>query len=264
MNAPCRLVADYDLLDPDDPGHASRIEAFVAGHPEGTPFHRPAWLGAVARGSGNRALVLAAMRGGALTAMLPLVEVRSRLFGPALVSSGFGVGGGVLTIHPDEGASLFALAEEQAVRLGCPTIELRGGPLPVGRKGWTLRSDSHCGYTGDLAADDEAQLLQVPRKQRAELRKGLSADLAVSIGSGPRDRAAHYTVYAESVRNLGTPVFPKRLFAEVLDAFGDQADILTVWHQGSPVASVLSLYHGAAVMPYWGGRDCGSAGLAGE
>lgn len=261
MNAPCRLVADYDLLDPDDPGHASRIEAFVAGHPEGTPFHRPAWLGAVARGSGNRALVLAAMRGGALTAMLPLVEVRSRLFGPALVSSGFGVGGGVLTIHPDEGASLFALAEEQAVRLGCPTIELRGGPLPVGRKGWTLRSDSHCGYTGDLAADDEAQLLQVPRKQRAELRKGLSADLAVSIGSGPRDRAAHYTVYAESVRNLGTPVFPKRLFAEVLDAFGDQADILTVWHQGSPVASVLSLYHGAAVMPYWGGGTAAARAL---
>ena len=55
------------------------------------------------------------------------------------------------------------------------------------------------------------------------------------------------------MRNLGTPVFPRSLFDAVLDAFGDDADILTVRHEGTPVASVLSLYHGGAVMPYWGG-----------
>ena len=66
-------------------------------------------------------------------------------------------------------------------------------------------------------------------------------------------RAAHYAVYAESVRNLGTPVFPKALFGAVLDAFGADADILTVSQGETPVASVLSLYHKGAVMPYWGG-----------
>ena len=39
----------------------------------------------------------------------------------------------------------------------------------------------------------------------------------------------------------------------MLDAFGEEADILTVRHAGRPVASVLSLYFGGAVMPYWGG-----------
>ena len=43
---------------------------------------------------------------------------------------------------------------------------------------------------------------------------------------------AHYAVYAESVRNLGTPVFPRSLFDAVLDLFGDAADILTVWEGG--------------------------------
>jgi hypothetical protein len=51
------------------------------------------------------------------------------------------------------------------------------------------------------------------------------------------------------------------LFETVIDAFGDDADILTVRHQGKPVASVLSLYHGGMVMPYWGGGTEAARGL---
>lgn len=253
MNAPFRHAAIPVVLDPAEPDAASRIEAFVAAHPETTPFHRPAWLSAVARGSGNNALVLGLEQGANLAAVLPLLEVHSPLFGRVLVSSGFGVAGGVLATGRGQAEALFALAEDQALRRSCPTIELRGGVLPQDRAGWNVRHDSHCGYVSDLAADDEAQLLWVPRKQRAEVRKGLATDLTVAVGSAPADRDAHYAVYAESVRNLGTPVFPKRIFAEVLDAFGADADILTVSHLGQPVASVLSLYHRGTVMPYWGG-----------
>lgn len=253
MNAPFRHAAMPVVLDPADRAAATRVEAFVAAHPDATPFHRPAWLAAVARGSGNRGFVLALEQGPNLTALLPLLEVHSPLFGRVLVSSGFGVGGGVLASTRGEAEALFAFAEDEAAKRSCSTIELRGGPLPEGRPGWTVRRDSHCGYVADLAADDEAQLLWVPRKQRAEVRKGLAAALTVSVGVAQVDREAHYSVYAESVRNLGTPVFPKRLFAEVLDAFGDHADILTVRYRGQPVASVLSLYHRGAVMPYWGG-----------
>ncbi len=254
MNAPFRpAVAVARLADLSDPGEVRRLEQFVASHAEGTPFHRPAWLSAVARGTGNRALALVLEKRGDLAGYLPLLEAHSPLFGRVMVSSGFGVGGGVLAERPGDAKLLFAAAEELALRRSCPGIELRGGVLPQGREGWKVRHDSHCGFVTPLAADDEAQLTAIPRKQRAEVRKGLAGDLTVEIGSGPADRAAHYAVYAESVRNLGTPVFPARLFAEVLDAFGADADILTVRHQGVPVASVLSLYHAGAVMPYWGG-----------
>jgi FemAB-related protein (PEP-CTERM system-associated) len=253
MNAPFRLVQEPVLLDPADPQVGERIEAFLASQPLATPFHRPAWLDAVARGSGNRALVFGLEQKGALKAVLPLLEVHSPLFGRALISSGFGVGGGVLADSRGQAEALFAFVEEQALRRSCPTIELRGGILPLGRSGWTVRHDSHCGYIADLAADDAAQLQWVPRKQRAEVRKGLVADLAVTVGRDAAEQAAHYAVYAESVRNLGTPVFPQALFAEVLAAFGEDADILTVWADQRPVASVLSLYHRGTVMPYWGG-----------
>jgi FemAB-related protein (PEP-CTERM system-associated) len=250
MNAPFVPAGEcVRLADLADPHEAARIEAFVAAHPGGTPFHRPLWLQAVAAGTGNPALALIAERCGAIVAHLPLSEIHSPIFGRLLASSGFAVDGGLL----GDGHGIVAAAEELALRRSCPAIELRGGALPQGRAGWTLRAEAHCGFVAPLAVDDEAQLQSIPRKQRAEVRKGLAEMLEVETGTSERDRAAHYVVYAQSVRNLGTPVFPRALFDAVLDGFGADADILTVRHAGEPIASVLSLYHRGAVMPYWGG-----------
>ena len=262
MNAPMILSRDsLRLADLSDRDEAARIEAFVAGHPQGTVFHRPVWQQAVAQGTGNVALALICERGLEIGAYLPLMEIHSPVFGRVLASSGFAVGGGVLQTRDADGDALIAAAEELAQRRSCPTIELRGGPIPFGRAGWAARDGSHCGFAGDLASDDEAQLTAIPRKQRAEVRKSLNGDLTVHTGRDRQDRDAHYAVYAESVRNLGTPVFPRTLFEAVLDGLGEDADILTVRHRGAPVASVLSLYHCGAVLPYWGGGTWNARGL---
>ena len=248
MNAPFALTSDsVRLADLRQPDEAARIEGFVTEH-GGSVFHRPAWLAAVERGTDQRSLGLVAEKAGAITGWLPLTEVHSPIFGRALVSSGFAVGGGILAQRASVTEALATAAQELAVRHCCPTVELRGGALPTE---WDVRTGSHCGFVSELALDDDAQLLAIPRKQRAEVRKGLETELSVHIGTARSDRDAHYAVYAESVRNLGTPVFPKALFAAVLDSL--DCDILTIRHRGHPVASVLSLYHDGAVLPYWGG-----------
>jgi FemAB-related protein (PEP-CTERM system-associated) len=249
MNAPASfdcaaLVRAADLGCADE---VARIEAFVAGA-GGTVFHRPAWLLAVGQGTGNTARGLLAERGGAITGWLPLSEVHSPIFGRMLASSGFAVDGGALADNPATAQALCRAAENLALRLSCPTIELRGGHAPAD---WNHRTDSHCGFVAPLAADDEAQLLAIPRKQRAEVRRGLGYEMEVTVGRGEEDRMAHYAVYSESVRNLGTPVFPRSLFDAVLDSL--DADVLTVRREGVALASVLSLYRAGAVMPYWGG-----------
>jgi FemAB-related protein (PEP-CTERM system-associated) len=248
MNAPATfapMVTRLAILA--DVAEVARIETFVAAHPSSTPFHRPAWSIAIERGCGAKSHYLLAERGGDLIAVLPLHEIRSPLFGNALVSSGFAVGGGILGEAP-------ILAEEAlqlAKRLGCQTIELRGGALPV--SGWKIDTETYLGFRTELKADDEAQLLAIPRKQRAEVRRALGLELEVSVGKSADLIAGHYQVYSESVRNLGTPVFSRCLFKEVLTAFGEDADILTVSHKGRALSSVLSLYHQGVVMPYWGG-----------
>ena len=249
MNAPINRVTTIRKADLRDADEVARIEAFVAEH-RGGVFQRPVWLQAIERGTGNAALGLVLERGGAMEGWLPLTDVHSPLFGRALVSSGFGVRGGALAARASDGAKLCQAAEEVAQRKSIPSVELRGGSAPFY---WQVIEGKHANFATALADDDDAQLLAIPRKARAEVRKGLAMDLSVSVGSNARERAAHYAVYAESVHNLGTPVFPRSLFEAVLELFGDDAEILTVRSGDDPVASVLSLYHCGAVLPFWGG-----------
>ncbi|MEH6723688.1 MAG: FemAB family XrtA/PEP-CTERM system-associated protein, partial [Qipengyuania sp.] len=205
---------------------------------------------AIEEGAGQRALGLVAERAGVLEGWLPLTEIRSPLFASALVSSAFGVAGGPLA---DSEATLLLLcraAEELAQRHAVSSVEIRGGSAP---EGWQTITGKHANFSRPLAADREAELLAIPRKARAEVRKSLQSPLEIVSGRSANDLAAFYPCYAASVHNLGTPVFPRQLFAAVLDHFGDDADIITALHDGQAVSSVLSLYHDGAVMPFWGG-----------
>lgn len=242
MNAPApklRIAVRRADLDAE----RARIDGFVAEHPDGTIFHRPQWSRAVERGCGQRAHFLLAERGGALVGLLPLTEIRSLLFGNALVSAGFGTGGGIL----GDGAGALA---DAAWALGYPGVELRGGPVP---DGWEAASGTYAGFTRDLPADAQTLLAAIPKRQRAEVRKALETTLATSAGRDRRHRDAHFRVYSESVRNLGTPVFPRALFAAALDEFGEEADVTIAWLDGRPLAALLNFYFKGAVHPYWGG-----------
>ena len=259
MNAPTLPVQDGFSGAPLS--DAGEWDAYVAAHPDATPFHSRAWCEAITRATGHQChLITARGADGGLTGILPLHHVRSPLFGQALVGSGFAVDGGLLADDPAVAATLAQGAAAMAKSLGVPSVELRGGPLPEGQ-GWAREEGIYAGFARDLAADDDAQLLAIPRKQRAEVRKVLESGLTVTTAREAAERRDHYRIYATSVRNLGTPVFPKALFDAVLDAFGDDADILTVRENGQPVASVLSLYWRGTVMPYWGGGTAEARGL---
>jgi len=244
-------VREADVRDAHE---CSGLERFVREQIGATPFHLPAWSLAVERGCGQRARYLVAERAdGTLAGVLPLTEMRSALFGKALVSTGFGVGGGVLG---DAVESLASAAWELAARLSIPGVELRGGDAP---EGWSVDTSSYLGFVRPLGADDEAELKAIPRKQRAEVRRAAGFDLAVATGSGPAMLREHYRIYAESVRNLGTPVFPRALMRETVALM--DADVLTVRDEGQPLASVLSLYFEGTVYPFWGGGTHGARTL---
>ena len=244
-------IREADLCDGAE---VARLDAFVRDTPGATPFHLTGWSRAVEQGCRQRARYLVAERAnGGIAGVLPLTEMRSALFGRALVSTGFGVGGGVLGTAVEELASgAWALAG----RLGCPSVELRGGAGPAG---WGCDDTTYLSFARPLAADDAAELLAIPRKQRAEVRRGLGNALTVVTGRDAGLLAEHYRVYAESVRNLGTPVFPAALFRAAIDHL--DADILTVRADGKAVASVLSLYLNGTVHPYWGGGTAAARGL---
>jgi FemAB-related protein (PEP-CTERM system-associated) len=228
----------------------ARIQAYVAARPGAGLFHRPEWSEAVERGCGQRAHYLLAEEGGAIVGILPLTAVRSPLFGSALVSSGFGVGGGIVADSEAAAERLAEAAWRLAEQSQCPTLELRGGPVP---RGFQAKTGVYANFARELPQGEEAILKLIPRKQRAEVRRAQGFGLTASVGRSEADLETHFRVYGESVRNLGSPVFPRSLFREMLEAFGDDADILTVRDNGVPIASVLTFYDKGAAYPYWGG-----------
>lgn len=179
MNAPMlRSKIVVRAVDLRDANECAWIDAWVMDQEAGLPFHRPAWLKAVEAGTGQEAhCLLVETASGEIVAILPLHLIHSPLFGRALVSSGFAVGGGILSNNPVATRRLANAVWEMATRWSCPTVELRGGALSGGD--WIEKRDAHANSRRALSADAEAELLAIPRKQRAEVRKGLESNLTI-------------------------------------------------------------------------------------
>lgn len=261
MNAIVDLSVIVEEARLSDAGTVAEIDAWVRAQAHSTPFHRPGWIMGVEAGTGQKAIMLVARTpSGEINGVLPLTHIRSALFGRALVSSGFAVDGGLLTSHRKATTKLSDAAWHLAEKLGCGTLELRGGEVPPGTV-WQNKADAYLGFARALACDDEAELKAVPKRHRAEIRKGLGNDLVFEMGCDRRLRDIHYRLYCHSVHNLGTPVFPRGLFDGVLDRFGEDADIAIVSKDGKPLSAVISLYHGGACMPYWHGAADGARAM---
>ena len=224
---------------------------FVKNHPDGTFCHRAGWRTVVENGAKHRCIYFLAERDGAIVGVLPLVYRKSRLFGNALISSMFAVYGGPLAVDDGVYRALDEAAWDKAVSLGAATLEYRTAHARNHDLVSWLIDEKSATFRKVLKATEEDILLDIPRKQRAVVRKALKAGLTCVWD---RDIDTFYSLYAESVRNLGTPVFPKRLFTEFLEVFGDDVDVQIVYTaKGEAVAGLMSFYHGDWVLPYYAG-----------
>jgi FemAB-related protein (PEP-CTERM system-associated) len=222
-------------------------DRFVAGRPDATFFHLAGWSRVVERTCGHRTHYLCAKRDGEITGVLPLAEVKSRLFGHSLISTPFCVYGGAIAVSDRDRAALEQHARALAEKLRVDYLELRNLTASTGEWGG---KDLYVTFRKRIAADDETNLKAVPRKQRAVIRKGIDSSLKSEVD---QDVDRFYDMYAISVRNLGTPVLGKRFFRALIEEFRDAVDILTIVHDGKPVSSVMSFYFRDEILPYYGG-----------
>jgi FemAB-related protein (PEP-CTERM system-associated) len=222
-------------------------DAFVAEHPEGGWFHRAGWRRVVTRAYGHRTPYLLARRGSEVRGILPLVHVRSPLFGQALISTGFGVHGGILAADTEAAVRLAEEATHLGERLGVAYVELRGGP---NAPGWQARSDLYATFERELPADEAQNLKAIPRKKRADVRKSLTTGLSVETGCAVD---LFWRIYAESVRNLGTPVFSQHFARAILSEFPNDVELSVVRQGEQPLAALMSFYFKDRVLPYYGG-----------
>lgn len=240
------------------PADFSRWDEFVAGCSEATFFHRAGWKTAIERAFGHRTCFLYAESGGRIEGVLPLAEVKSLLFGHTLVSLPFCVYGGIAAQSDRARQALDETARALADRLRVDHLEYRG--LAPQRPDW-IHKDLYVTFRKEIDPDVERNLLAIPRKQRAMVRKGIKAELKSELDEGVE---RFFAAYAASVHRLGTPVFSKRYFQILRRVFGRDCEVLTVTRDGRVVASVLSFYFRDEVLPYYGGGTDEAREVAGN
>ncbi|MEW5943464.1 MAG: FemAB family XrtA/PEP-CTERM system-associated protein [Pseudomonadota bacterium] len=229
------------------PADFARWDAFVAACPEATFFHRAGWKTVIERAFGHRTHYLLAERGGKIAGVLPLTEIKSRLFGHSLVSNAFCVYGGIAAAGDAARAALDERARELARELGVSHLEYRN--LKPFHTDWPTQ-DLYFTFRKPLDPDAEANMLAIPRKQRAMVRKGIKNGLTGEFDAGVE---RFFSVFADNVRRHGTPALPKRYFALLREVFGKDCEVLSVLHEGRVISSVLAFYFRDEVLPYYAG-----------
>ena len=259
MNLADLQPADTETLDvrPFRAGDAERWERFVFACPEATFFHRIGWREIFEDVFRHRTHYLLAERGDRIVGVLPLVQVRSWLFGHSLVSLPFAVYGGVAAVDPQAKEALHRCAVDLGRELGVAHLELRN--VTSAQADWP-RQDLYVTFRKALLPDVEANLLAIPRKQRAMVRKGIQRELRSEIDSAT-DR--FFGLYADNQHRHGTPPHSKRYFQALKRVFGGDCEALTVFGpQGNAVSGVLSFYFRDEVLPYYAGDIAAARELA--
>lgn len=239
------------------PADSGRWDEFVTACAEATFFHRAGWKSVIERAFGHRTYFLYAEAGGRIEGVLPLAEVNSFLFGHTLSSLPFCVYGGVAAASERARRALDAAAGALAERLRVDHLEYR---CRTPQHADWVNKDLYVTFRKEMDADAERNLLAIPRKQRAMVRKGIKNGLRSEFDP---DVERFFALFAENVHRQGTPVLPKRYFALLRQTFRDDCRVLTVLDtQGTPVSSVLTFYWRDEVLPYYAGDAVAARALA--
>jgi FemAB-related protein (PEP-CTERM system-associated) len=250
-------VLNIERLALSDVQGAASWDAFVMRCPQATFFHRAGWQRILREVFRHDAYFLLARTDGAITGVLPLAHMKSLLFGNALVGLPFAVYGGVAAMDSASADALEAEAERLAKALGVQHLELRH--IERRHTDWPMQ-DLYVTFRKAINPDEEANMLAIPRKQRAMVRKGIKNGLQSTI-DGNADR--FFKMFADNVHRHGTPALPKRYFDELLREFGPDCEVLTISApDGRALSSVLSFYFRDEVLPYYAGDDEAARDLA--
>lgn len=220
------------------------LEQFVYVPPRVGLSRHPRWLTILAESMGHVPYAIVAMNGERVVGYVGLTYVRSLLFGRFLVSLPYLNYGGVVADDSAVAAALIDSASQLAVKLDVRYLELRH-EWAVEHPILNHRRADKVHMRLDLPATAGALWDQLPAKVRNQVRKAKKGSFAVQFG-GLELVPDFYDVFSTNMRDLGTPVFGRRLFECILRQFPDSAELCVVRDGARPVAAAL-LLHGIGI-----------------
>jgi len=234
-------VSVLDALSPE-------CTAFVQQAPQAKLCHVPEWTTMVERAFGHSGYYLVAREKEQICGVLPVVQVRSRLFGNRLVSQPFSDYGGPLVTQPAALEALYRRAVEIAAQCRCESVEFRNvEPLPYELH---MRTDK-ISMCLALAPDPQEVWKGLRHKTRNRVSKAQREGLVVTSG-GQELLDEFYQVWTVRMHELGTPCYPRKLFSSIMETFPDLARIFLAKLNGTTTAVLFAYTFKGWVQCSWG------------
>lgn len=230
----------------DSTGSESEWDSFAGIQKGYTHFHQIRWRTVIERVFGHQCVYLGARDGaGHLVGVLPLVRVRSVMFGHYLVSMPFLNYGGPIGTE----AGVHALvneAVELARRDGVKLLELRSSvpletPLPVSHRKITV--------VLDLPRSSDALLKTFSAKLRSQIRRPQKEGLTVKFGSDQVE--SFFSVFSRHMRDLGTPTQSLGFFREIANQFPEDCWFGCAYLDDRPIAGGCGFHFGSQFEMTW-------------
>jgi serine/alanine adding enzyme len=212
-------------------GSEEEWDAFAATQKGYTHFHRLRWRTVIEKVFGHECVYLAARdTAGKLVGILPLVRVRSVVFGHYLVSMPFVNYGGPVGTEAGIRALVneaVAVARRDRVKL----LEMRSS-VPLD----TALHVSHRKITVllDLPGTADELFKRFSGKLRSQIRRPQKEGVTVAFGHDQLE--PFFAVFARHMRDLGTPTQSLMFFREIANQFPDDCWIGCAYLDGQPVA----------------------------
>ena len=227
---------------------SAECDAFVQRAAGARLCHTQAWTRMVETAFGYKGYYLAARENGRMCGVLPLMLVRSRLFGDRLLSQPFSDYGGPLTTSVAVSEALYNWAVEIATKRRCDSIELRN-TVPLNHN-LHVRRDKTSMYL-PLASDAQDVWKSLRHKTRNRVRKAEKSGLTVRAG-GRELISDFYRIWTIRMRQLGTPCYPCKLFRVIMQTFPEQSRIFVAAQDEVPVAVLFTYTFKGWVQCSWG------------
>lgn len=251
MTRPATKTAEALEVRGVDPLESPEWDHWVSAHPASGPFHASAWFRVLGRTYGHRARCVSLMRGSRPAALIPLVEVSSRLTGTRGVCLPFADACDPLFFEPVDRGLMLDVLMRLAGQWRWRHVELRGSSAVPDD---SPASVEFLGHTLDLGPGVEALLAGCDASVRRAIRKAEACGVTTEIRTDVGALREFCTMHALTRRRHGLPPQPERFFEAIRDAYFDsgRGAIALASHQGRPVAAAVFLVGGTRAVYKFG------------
>jgi FemAB-related protein (PEP-CTERM system-associated) len=254
------LTPPATLLEvkPFELGVEKRWDRFVLEHPGASFFHLIGWKRIIEKTFGHTARYFYSERDGEITGIAPIFECSNWLIGRCFISIPLAAYGGIVAVDAESRQALLDHSKRMAGSASAEYLELRnrGGGLLDGFHANQL----YVTFNAPLFPDAASNLKRLPKDTRYMIRKAEKGGLRVQRGMEQLD--VFYELFAESMHRLGTPVFPRALFRNIVDEFPEHTQLMLVYNGEDAVSGVLSFFFRDTILPYYAGAKLEATRLA--